>query len=220
MTRDQQIKKAREAQKRAAERRFARQCQKMQDPEYIEEQRNKQRAMAERQRAKRIEKVNSPEYRLQNAKKQEEAKKRSLEKAKAKRESKPADRTKVKPKSSRGLKGRSPTALEAKIMNALCELPCLACKKHGRDTPLISYHHIDGRTKPLAHAKGLPLCAHHHDTPADKDVIAQYPDLIPIHARGTIGGRAAWEVINGTQEALLKWAYELAELDIPDGLFS
>lgn len=209
MTRYEKLKKSLEAQDRAKKRQIEHRKAQLQDPEYIEKQR------AERQLARKIAKCKTPEYRAQKVKKQQQA----MAKAIAKRDAATATKPRSKPKTSRGLKGRSPTAAETKIMDAICTLPCLACKAHGRYSPLISYHHTDGRTKPNAHAKGLPLCAYHHDTPADKSVIAQYPDLIPIHARGTVGGRVAWEAANGTQVALLKWAYELLSLDVPASLF-
>ncbi|WP_339669077.1 Ref family recombination enhancement nuclease [uncultured Paraglaciecola sp.] len=70
---------------------------------------------------------------------------------------------------------------------------------------VVSIHHIDGRTKEGAHKKCLPLCGWHHDVPIPKNspAFAKYPFVFPIHAKGSVGGRASWEAENGTQEALL-----------------
>lgn len=226
MTIEEKRKKAAEAQKRARDRAIAKQKAKLQDPEFKEKQFQKKLAASKKQQEKAIAKAKTPEYKAQIAKRNQDAQERARAKAQA-RASEPKKLAtslkttrKAPAKSSRGLKGRTPTAEEKRIMDALCKLPCIACQLHGRENPVISYHHIDGRTKPLAHGRGLPLCAHHHDTPAPKEVIEQYPDLIPVHARGTVGGKRAWEAIHGTQESLVLRCYELAGVSVPDGLFS
>jgi hypothetical protein len=225
MTIEAKRKKAAEAQKRARDRAIARQKAKLQDPEFKEKQFQKKLAATKKQQDKAIAKAKTPEYQAQIAKKNQEAQERARAKALAKASEPKRPTTSLKParkapaKSSRGLKGRTPTAEEKRIMDALCKLPCIACHLQGRENPVISYHHIDGRTKALAHGRGLPLCAPHHDTPAPKEVIEQYPDLIPVHARGTIGGKRAWEAIHGTQESLVLKAYELAGIAVPVGLF-
>jgi len=76
------------------------------------------------------------------------------------REAKPAKL--VKPMKSRGMKGRPPTAEEARFMDKMGKLPCIACLKDGWTSHTISLHHIDGRTKPGAHFLVLPLCGPHH----------------------------------------------------------
>ncbi|EMD1213040.1 hypothetical protein VQD75_004053 [Vibrio alginolyticus] len=214
---EEKRKKAREAQKAARDRAIARQLAKQKDPEFKEKQRKKALATAKRQQDRAIAKAKSPEYQAQIAKKREEARERARTKATS-RSIKPVQ-SKKPAKASRGLKGRTPTAEEKRIMDAICKLPCIACYLQGRENPVISYHHIDGRTKELAHARGLPLCAHHHDTPADRAVIEQYPDLIPVHARGTVGGKRAWEAIHGTQQSLVLRCYEMAGISVPVGLF-
>ncbi len=213
---EEKKKRALLKKKQALARKLAKQRAKIQSPEFKEKQREKQLASAKRQQARQLEKVNSPEYRAKQFEKAREAQQRQIDKAKAKPPAPVKPRKKV---TSKGLLGRTPTALEKRITEAICQLPCIACLVHGRYNPVISYHHTDGRTKPLAHAKGLPLCAHHHDTPADKAIVEEFPDLIPIHAKGVLGGRAAWEKINGTQEDLLKLCYEKAEIEPPEGLF-
>ena len=49
----------------------------------------------------------------------------------------------------------------------------------------VSIHHIDGRTKPGAHRKVLPLCAGHHQdgTGNDKSRIAVHPYKRRFEAR-------------------------------------
>lgn len=61
------------------------------------------------------------------------------------------------------MKGRSAT-LEQKHFHGLLAdvVGCIACRKDGMFTDYVSIHHIDGRTKPLAHWKVLPLCGPHH----------------------------------------------------------
>lgn len=208
---EEKKKRALEKQRAARMRQIERQREKQSDPQWRAKQAEKRAESARRQAEKRKEKINSPEYRA-----------KQLEKAKAaaaKRQttSKPAKQS--KPIKSKGLKGRAPTAQERAIMEALCQLPCIACHNQGRHNPVISYHHVDGRTKPLAHARGLPLCAHHHDTPAEKDVVSRFPDLIPVHAKGTLGGKRAWEAIHGTQYKLIEQCYELAGISMPSDLF-
>lgn len=98
-----------------------------------------------------------------------------------------------KPIASRGMKGRPPTADEARFMSAIADLGCIACRKDGWDNPDVSVHHIDGRTKPGAHLLVLPLCAGHH-----QDGTGPNPTLIAVHPY-----KARFEERYGTQRALL-----------------
>ncbi|EGR2118944.1 recombinase [Vibrio cholerae] len=116
---------------------------------------------------------------------------------------------------SKGLKGRKPTVDEQRVMDAFGKLGCIACLMKGRLRPLVSIHHTDGRTKPNAHYRTLPLCENHHDTPAEKSVIDMYPDLIPIHAKGKVGGKKEWYKQNGSEAELLKACYKLAGITPP-----
>lgn len=99
------------------------------------------------------------------------------------RESKPSKL----PKSmkSRGMKGRPPTAEEARFMDKMGQLPCICCLKDGWENHEISLHHIDGRTKPSAHFLVLPLCAGHHQagTGPNPSLIAVHPDKARFEAR-------------------------------------
>ena len=90
-----------------------------------------------------------------------------------------------KPMKSRGMKGRPPTAEEARFMDAIAKLGCVACRKDGWENLDVSVHHIDGRTKPDAHRLVLPLCAGHHQagTGANPTLIAVHPDKARFEAR-------------------------------------
>ena len=200
--RNRALEKARAAQQRAIEKQRA----KLADPAEREKKLLKQRAAATKQIAKQRAKVADPEYRANELKKVKERQ----QKAALKATSKPKV---VKPIKSKGLKGRTPTATERSVMNKIGSLSCICCLKQGRDNPLISLHHLDGRTKEHAHCLVLPLCAGHHDTPVANDVLALYPDMIPYHAKGSLGGKAAWRKIHGNEYALLAECYELANID-------
>jgi len=95
--------------------------------------------------------------------------------------------------SSRGMKGRAPTAEEARFMDAIAGLGCVACRKDGWHNPDVSIHHIDGRTKPGAHILVLPLCAGHH-----QDGTGPNTTLIAVHPY-----KARFEARYGAQRALL-----------------
>jgi len=98
-----------------------------------------------------------------------------------------------KPMASRGMKGRPPTADEARFMSAIADLGCVACRHDGWSNPNVSVHHIDGRTKPGAHLLVLPLCAGHH-----QDGTGTNPTLIAVHPY-----KARFEARYGTQLSLL-----------------
>lgn len=97
-------------------------------------------------------------------------------------------------KRSRGMKGRAPTADERRFMDAAGALPCIACQKDGRHEPVISLHHIDGRTKPGAHLLVLPLCAPHH----------QQDDSDPLQRQSVHGRKATFTARYGTEMELLE----------------
>jgi hypothetical protein len=94
---------------------------------------------------------------------------------------------------SRGMAGRTPTAAERVVMNAIAGLGCIACHKDGIVNPWISLHHIAGRTAPNAHMLVLPLCAGHHQDGTGTD-----PSLIAVHPY-----KARFEARYGTQMELL-----------------
>lgn len=204
--------KARDAQARA----FARQRAKQADPAYQAAQREKEAARVERQIQRRQAKLADPKYQAAQQLKREQ---KQAAKQKAPRAT-PAPSTSKK--SCRGMKGRTPTTDEQRVMDKLGALPCLCCLREGRTNPVISLHHVTGRTEPGAHYRTLPMCIWHHDTPADAEARQKYPDLIPRHAKGSLGGRAAWERRFGSEIEMLIQAWCMAGLEekIPDMLGS
>lgn len=111
-----------------------------------------------------------------------------------------------RPMKSRGMKGRPPTAEEARFMDAVASLGCIACRKDGIENPWGSIHHIDGRTKSGAHFLVLFLCAGHHQagTGENKTLIAVHPD------------KGRFEARYGTQRELLAECIAMLENDIRD----
>lgn len=73
------------------------------------------------------------------------------------------------------MKGSTPTAADRQLWDALSRVGCIACLHDGIFTPHVSIHHIDGRTKPGAHQKVLPLCGPHHQDQGIAGVIAVHP---------------------------------------------
>lgn len=205
---------AREKQARAQQRQRDKQAAKLADPEYRQQQYAKQKATSSRMIARQIEKRNSPEW---IAEQRAKAVKRAVSVSERLKEKKPAP---VTPKrqtrtsaSGRGLKGRTPTAAERVVMDALGKLPCIACLQHGKESTLISLHHIDGRTKPGTHLLQIPLCVYHHQHAAPAHVRAEFPWLVPVHADGIIGGKAEFTRHNGSENLLMTKAYKLAGID-------
>jgi len=108
--------------------------------------------------------------------------------------------------SSRGMKGRAPTAEEARFMDAIAGLGCVACRKDGWHNPDVSVHHIDGRTKSGAHLLVLPLCAGHH-----QDGTGPNTTLIAVHPY-----KARFEARYGTQRELLAECVALLGIEYKD----
>ena len=210
---------AREKQARAQQRERERHAAKLADPEYRQRQYEKQQASNSRMLARQIERRHSPEWKAEQKLK---AVKRAVSASERLKEEKPAPvatkrQTRVRA-SSRGLKGRTPTAAERVVMDALGKLPCIACLQHGKESLLISLHHIDGRTKPGAHLLQLPLCIYHHQHAAPDNVRAEFPWLVPVHADGITGGKAEFSRYNGTERELLDKAYQMAGIErLDDG---
>lgn len=210
-----QYQAAREKQAKTLQRQHEKQAAKEADPEYRQQQYDKQQASASRMLARQIERRNSPEWKAEQRAK---ALKRAVSASERLKEKKPA-RITAKPQtrasvSGKGLKGRAPTAAERVVMGALGKLPCIACLQHGKKSPLISLHHIDGRTKPGAHLLQIPLCVYHHQHAAPDNVRAEFPWLVPVHADGITGGKAEFTRYNGTEKELMDKAYSLAGLSL------
>lgn len=64
------------------------------------------------------------------------------------------------------MKGRTPNKDEKEFMDKICQIGCIVCRNLGFDTPHVSPHHLDGRSKPGAHYKVIPLCGPHHQIPS------------------------------------------------------
>ncbi|BDN97312.1 hypothetical protein KAM621c_24170 [Citrobacter braakii] len=157
----------------------------------------KQREWQERAIARQREKQADPEWRAEQYEKQRA------------RQTKCAQRAKSKPIRSRGLKGRTPTAAERRVMDKIGSLPCIACYVNGEVNYQTTLHHIDGRTASGAHARVLSLCDGHHQHAAPIEIRSAHPWLVPVHADGTCGGKAAFEALNGTQEHLYTLCLEM-----------
>jgi hypothetical protein len=194
-----------EKKKAANQRAIERQISRRNAPEYQQKQKDKREAA----RTRRMELVKSAEYQQlqrEKASKSQEARRLKL----VENASKPPATKKTSKKKGFGMKGRTPTAEERKVMDKIGALPCIACYLQGKYNYDISLHHTEGRTKPGAHRRVLPLCDHHHQHSAPIEVRKIYPWLVPIHADGKIGGLAEFQRLNGSIEKLLEAVYLLA----------
>lgn len=90
------------------------------------------------------------------------------------------------------MKGRSPTADEQRYMDAATRLGCIVCCLHHDTYSPATVHHIDGKTKPGAHFRSIPLCYLHHQGGAD---CAEYVSRHPYKKR--------FEVRYGSEHHLL-----------------
>ncbi|HAR06388.1 MAG TPA: recombinase [Pseudomonas sp.] len=99
------------------------------------------------------------------------------------------------------MKGRNPSASDKRFHSQLAALGCIACRIDGHSNPVVSIHHIDGRTKPGAHKLVLPLCAGHHQDGTG------IPGLIAVHP-----WKRRFEDRYGRQEDLLAMCMELLKL--------
>ena len=216
-----QQEKQQASQIKSQQRAFKKMKARLDDPIYQEEQQAKQRETQmktfEKQRARQQIKEASPEYIKQQIEKVTAAKDKAVKKALESKNVISIDVKKTKAIKSKGLKGRNPSALEKILANKIGDIGCICClnKKwytsdmaEQESTKFVSLHHIEGRTKEWAHAKVLPLCAHHHDTPAPSHAPEE---LTPIHR----GNKKEWIELNGTEEELLKQVYEMIDEDRP-----
>ena len=96
----------------------------------------------------------------------------------------------------------NPTKLEKLHWSRVAAIGCIACALDGEENQTVSIHHTDGRTKPGAHKKVLPLCAGHHQdgTGNDREMIAIHP------------WKSRFEARYGTQEQLLELTEQLIVL--------
>ena len=72
----------------------------------------------------------------------------------------------------------SPTKAEKALWSRMADFGCIACYLDGLKNTYVSIHHTDGRTKPGAHSRVLPLCAPHHQTGGE-----EAPAIHPFKAR-------------------------------------
>lgn len=233
MSQDNSAYEKKLAQAKAAQlRQIERQKEKLACPNYQKEQQAKQQASQEKAREKAYQKMKDrmadPAYIAEQQEKQRETQKKAIEKQRAKQQAqyqikeasaeyKNAKPIKANSIKSRGTKGRNPTALEKILGNKIGDIGCICCRnkkwytsdmQEQEATKFVSLHHVDGRTKKWAHAKVLPLCAYHHDTPAPSHAPEE---LTPIHR----GNKKEWIALNGTEEELLKQVYAIIEEDRP-----
>lgn len=96
------------------------------------------------------------------------------------------------------MKGKTPTKAEKLFHDNLSQIGCIACRMDGRFNPVVSIHHIDGRTKKGSHMKVLPLCAGHHQQGTGA------PGLVAVHPY-----KAQFERTYGKQEILLAECLDL-----------
>ncbi|MFU7349594.1 Ref family recombination enhancement nuclease [Pseudomonas paraeruginosa] len=97
------------------------------------------------------------------------------------------------------MKVRTPTRYEKRIHDRMAsEIGCIACRKDGIRNMHVSIHHIDGRTKPGAHLRVLPLCSGHHQDGTGA------PGLIAVHP-----WKRRFEEKYGTQLELLEECMEI-----------
>lgn len=91
------------------------------------------------------------------------------------------------------LKGRGPTRAERDWMDAIADLGCIVCHlEMGFDTPA-EIHHLDGKKKPGAHLRSIPLCpAHHRGGYSGEPCVSRHPY------------KAAFVERYGTEEYLLE----------------
>jgi hypothetical protein len=97
------------------------------------------------------------------------------------------------------MNGRAPTDAEKQLHDRLArEIGCIACLLDGRRNLTVSIHHTDGRTKPGAHRRVLPLCAGHHQHGTGA------PGLIAVHP-----WKRRFENRYGKQEDLLRMCLQI-----------
>ncbi|WP_438306028.1 Ref family recombination enhancement nuclease (plasmid) [Raoultella ornithinolytica] len=178
--------------------------QKLEDPEWRAAQRQKQQAANERARDKRRAQLASPEYQQKLKEKAREQTAKRIAKAREQASKPPARKTPSPRTSTRGLKGRPPTADERRFLALVGAMPCIACKLHGKHSPEASPHHIYGRSIADAHKCVIPLCKWHHQCAAPIAIRLQFPWLVPVHADGKIGGKSAFMEHNADEATLLQ----------------
>ena len=80
-------------------------------------------------------------------------------------------------------------------MAAVAALGCCVCRIHLGVFSPACIHHTDGKTRPGAHLRVLPICGIHHQT-------GGYG--VALHA-----GKAEWQRRYGTEADLLEWVADM-----------
>ena len=91
------------------------------------------------------------------------------------------------------MKSRNPTRAEREWMDAIVTHGCVVCRKEFGIFTETEIHHLDGKTKPGAHLKAIPLCYRHHRDGEDCSV---YTSRHPFKKR--------FEERYGTEQELLE----------------
>ncbi len=99
------------------------------------------------------------------------------------------------------MKGRTPNKAEKQHMDRVSQLGCIVCRQQGKGRVPCEIHHVDGKTKPDAHFKVLPLCFEHHRMGSDKEPISRHPY------------KARFVATYGTESDLLELVVKLLDLD-------
>lgn len=74
------------------------------------------------------------------------------------------------------MQGRSPNKKEKQWMDSISNFGCIVCKLFYQCNSPAEIHHIDGKTKPEAHFKTLPLCYKHHREGVNNDMyVSRHP---------------------------------------------
>jgi len=94
------------------------------------------------------------------------------------------------------VKGRRPNAEERRWLSNIREIGCIVCRRELNLFSEASPHHIDGKTKPGAHLKTIPLCGRHHQIPGP-GYCTRHPD------------KSGFEKAYGTESELLLEVVEL-----------
>lgn len=99
------------------------------------------------------------------------------------------------------MQGRTPNKQEREWLSLVAQIPCVVCLSRLNVESPAEIHHTDGKTKPNAHLKILPLCAkHHRHADPDHQWVSRHGD-----------GKAAFEAAYGPENALLSMTGELVE---------
>ena len=101
------------------------------------------------------------------------------------------------------MKGRAQNKDEREFMAQMCGIGCIVCLNLGYETPQVTPHHMEGKTRPGAHYKIIPLCGNHHQ------ISDQQGRWVTRHGPGKHSGKAMFEEEYGTENELYLQCLEL-----------